>query len=106
MTNVSKSRQKNLMCSDLVAAVFFIIMGKGYIPLWRIFLRILYLFNSTSSDITYIIFMKEFISLTMVAMKTEKMQFLGYHSNGCYEQKNFKNLNFIDSNYHFKNWVY
>ena len=100
MTNVSKSRKKKLMCSDLVAAVFFIIMGKGYIPLWRIFLRILYLFNSTSSDITYIISMKEFISLTMVATKTEKMQFLGYHSNGCYEQKQQKN-----SNYHFKNWV-
>ena len=31
--------------------------------------------------------MKEFISLTMVAMKIEKRQFLSYHSSGCYEEK-------------------
>ena len=40
-------------------------------------------------------------------MGTEKMQFLGYHSHGCYEEKKnfFKNLNFIDSSHHSKNWV-
>ena len=31
--------------------------------------------------------MKEFISLIMVAMGTEKMQSLGYHNHGCYEEK-------------------
>ena len=39
-------------------------------------------------------------------METEKRQFLGYHSNGCYKEKNFfKNLNLIDSNHHWKSWV-
>ena len=43
----------------------------------------------------------------MVAMGTEKMQSLGYHNHGCYEEKKnfFRNLNFIDSNHHSKNWV-
>ena len=65
------------------------------------------LFHPIYSGITCIIFMKEFISLIMVAMWTEKMQFLGYHSHGCYEEKKnfFKNLNFIDSNHHSENWV-
>ena len=30
--------------------------------------------------------MKEFLSLTMVAMKKGKRQFLNYHSNGSYEE--------------------
>ena len=34
---------------------------------------------------SWIIFMKEFASLTMGAMETEKRQFLSYHSNGCFE---------------------
>ena len=105
MINVKK-RKNNLICSDLVAAVFFIMMGKGNIPLWKMFLRIVYLFQSISSEITCIIFLKEFISLTIVAMEIEKMQFLGYHSHGCYEEKNFcKNLNFIDSNHRCKDWI-
>ena len=34
-------------------------------------------------------FMAEFISLTMVAIETEKRQFPGYCTNGCYEEKSF-----------------
>ena len=42
--------------------------------------------------------MKELISLAMVAMETEKRQFLSYLSNGCYEGKKHSNL-------HYKNLV-
>ena len=37
--------------------------------------------------ISCIVFMKEFISLTMVTMEIAKRQFISYHSNGCYEEK-------------------
>ena len=49
--------------------------------------------------------MKEFISLTIVAMEIGKRQFFSYHCNGCYEEKKLQNLNLLDSKYHFKNWV-
>ena len=35
----------------------------------------------------------------------KKRQFLSYQSNGCCEERNFKNLNLRDSNHHCKNWV-
>ena len=58
--------------------------GRGYIPLWQIFLRILYLFDSISSEIVWsiscIISMKEFFSLTMVAMEIGKR-------HGCCKEK-------------------
>ena len=58
--------------------------GKG-----QLCLRILYLFDSIFQRwfglISCIIFMKEFVSLTIVAMEIGKRQFLSYHSNDCYE---------------------
>ena len=42
----------------------------------------------------------------MVAMEIGKRLFFSYHSNGCHEEKCFiKNLNLIDLNYDWKNWV-
>ena len=103
---------KKLMCFETVAAAFVITMGKRICSyLYGNFScnKILYLFESTFLEfglISSIIFMKEFISLTMVAVKIGKRQFLSYHSNGCYDEESFiKNLNPIDSNYHSKNWL-
>ena len=45
----------------------------------------------------------------MVAVETEKRQFLNYYSIGCYEGKKLpQNLNLIDSNHHCKylvDWI-
>ena len=65
--------------------------GKRYVSLWQLFVRIFYLFDSIFQryfgSISCIIFMKEFISHTMVATERGKRQFLSYYSNGCYEEE-------------------
>ena len=56
-----------------------------------------FLDNSLSDSISSLIiwiekldyFITEFISLTMVAIETEKKQFPSYCTNDCYEEKNF-----------------
>ena len=86
---------KKLMCFETVAAAFVITMGKRICSyLYGNFScnKILYLFESTFLEfglISSIIFMKEFISLTMVAVKIGKRQFLSYRSNGCYDEEKF-----------------
>ena len=61
------------MCFEPVAAIKW---GKGYVPLWQLFLRILYLFNSIFSEIGFglINCLKEFISLRIVAMEIRKKE--------------------------------
>ena len=50
--------------------------------------------------------MKEFISLTMVAMEKKKVNFSVIIATVATKKKSFiKILNFIDSNYHCINWV-
>ena len=44
-------------------------------------------FQTQFGLISCIIFMKELVSMTMVAMEIGKRQFLSYHSNGCYEEE-------------------
>ena len=87
------SINKKIDVFETVAAAFVITMGKRMCSyLYGNFScnRILYLFESTFLEfgqISAIIFMKEFISLTMVAVKIGKRQFLSYHSNGFYEDE-------------------
>ena len=38
--------------------------------------------------------MKEFVSLTMVAMEIGNKLFFSYHSNGCYDEQKSKDLNY------------
>ena len=46
---------------------------------------------------------KEFVSLTIVALETGKIHFFSYHGNRFYEGKCFnKNINLKDTYYHWK----
>ena len=85
--------------------------GKGYIPLWWIFLRVLYLFDSIFSEIVWIDKLHPFHKRIYLANK-------GCHRNRkkaisqlskqhlLWRKKTvFKTLNLIDSNHHIKNWV-
>ena len=97
------------MCFDPVVAVLIITIGSRICTFMKSFLEgslCLTPFCQRYFGLTScIIFMKEFISLTMVTIEIAKRQFLSYHSNGCYKEKGFiKNLNFIDSNYQCKTW--
>ena len=84
--------------------------GKGYILLWQILLRILCLFDAISSEIIWIekldYFHEGIYFPNNDCHGNKKRQFFSYHSNGCYYEKNFfKNVNFVGSNHHCKNWV-
>ena len=74
------------MCFDTVPAAFNNMMGQKIYTFMMNFLKDS-LSVSISSEMVWIVFMKESISLTMFAMKTEKRLFLSYNSNGCYEKK-------------------
>ena len=56
---------------------------------WGFFIFLTPLFQWWFGLISCIIFMKEFISLTMVAIEIGKRQFLNYYSKGCNEEKKF-----------------
>ena len=50
--------------------------------------------------------MKEFVSLTTVAMEIGKRQFLNDQWKMLQKEKCFiKNMNLKDANYHWKDWV-
>ena len=73
---------------------------------WGFFNCLTPFFQRQFGLINCIIFIKEFISLSMIAIEIGKRQFLSYYSNGSYEEKRFiKNLNLIDLTYHCKNLV-
>ena len=73
------------MCFDPVAD------EANDVPLWQLFLRILYLFDYIFSGIVWIdkldYIMKEFVSLKMIVMEIGKRRLFSYHSNGCFEGK-------------------
>ena len=91
MTNVSKI-QKNkmcLMCFDRVAVVFVIMTGQRiytYIPKfsWGFSVCLIPFFQRYFGLISCIIFIIEFVFLTMITMGIGKSQFLSYHRNACY----------------------
>ena len=84
--------------------------GKGYVPLWQLSLRILYMFDSIFAKVVWIDKLHYFheetyfpencchrnrknaISVVIVTVATRKESLV-------------KNLNLIDSNYYCKNWI-
>ena len=88
---LTKIKKKKFLFFDPAAGGFSIMMGQKMCAYMRNFLEhslILYLSPFLHRQFglkSWIIFMKEFVSLTMGAMETEKRQFLSYHSNGCFE---------------------
>ena len=49
---------------------------------------------------------EKFDSLTTESKKIGKRYFFRYNNNGCQQEMCFfKNIDFIDKNYHCKNWV-
>ena len=84
--------------------------GMGYVLLWQIFLRILYLFESILSEIALINKLHYFHEAIYFPDNgfhgNKKKQFLSYNTNGCYEEeKLYQKLNLVDSSYHCKNWI-
>ena len=79
---------------DPVTVVYVITMGYTF---FENSLSVLLHFSGILWIDSFIIFFKEFFSITMVTMEIRKRQFFSYHSNGCYGEKSFiKTLNLID----------
>ena len=84
---------------------------KGYIPLWWIFLRILYLFDSIFSEIVWIDKLHPFHKRIYLPNKgchrnRKKAIYQLSKQHLLWRKKTvFKTLNLIDSNHHIKNWV-
>ena len=80
------------MCFDPVAD------EANDIPLWQLFLRILYLFDYIFSGIVWIdkldYIMKEFVSLKMIVMEIGKRRLFSYHSKGEIKCHKLENVHF------------
>ena len=89
------------MCFDPVPAIFFIVMGQRICTFTMSFIKdsLSVFISSKIVWIDKLDYFHDGIYFPNFGHHRKKRQFLSYHSNGCYEKKDFF------KNHHCRKWV-